>query len=177
MGEQSESIGVALEVGQVVPFALAQVLSEPQSGPFAEVGLYGFLARVAKRRIAQVVGQAGCRHDVAEIVERVEHFGRVGIARAQAYGHLVGKRASYTRHLEAVGQTVVYKYAAGEGEDLCLVLQTAEGRGKHEPVKVALKVVARSRLGVVVMFKPKPFVGNQLVPFHGVGSIVRHSGR
>ena len=58
VGEQAESIGIALEVGDVAPEHLAHLTLEFTPRSLGEEGLDGTLARMAKWWVAHVVGQA-----------------------------------------------------------------------------------------------------------------------
>ena len=67
--EQTEGVGVALEVGDVVPEAAAHILLQTGSRPFDEECLDGLLAAVTERRIPHVVRIAGCLYDRADLFE------------------------------------------------------------------------------------------------------------
>ena len=69
MREQTEGVGVALEVGDVVPEAAAHILLQTGSRPFDEECLDGLLAAVTERRIPHVVRIAGCLYDRADLFE------------------------------------------------------------------------------------------------------------
>ena len=69
MRQQTERIGVALEMNQVGPFAVGEEGTELQPRSLAEEGGDGLFARMAERRIAQIVAQARRGHDVAYVVE------------------------------------------------------------------------------------------------------------
>ena len=70
MGQQSESIGIALEVGNVVPELMAHLSLQIAARPLGEESLDGFLARVPKRGISHIVSQTGRRHDLADFIEQ-----------------------------------------------------------------------------------------------------------
>ena len=143
VGEQTEGVGVALEMGHVVPEGGAGTAAQRHAFALAEKGLNGFLAGVAEGRIAHVVGQAGCGHDGADLLK--QGVAQLGMARAQGLGHVVAQRHAHAGHLQAVGEPVVHEDAAGKGEHLRLVLHTAERCGEDEPVVIALE------FGAVVM--------------------------
>ena len=87
MGQQTEGVGVALEVGDIVPEGVAHLTLQVASGPFGEIGLDGFLTTVAEGRIAHVVGQAGGRYDLSDLCkERVTQF---RMTDGQLTGHIV----------------------------------------------------------------------------------------
>ena len=169
--EEAESVGIALEVRDVVPLLRrdavarlgADVISEKESVALAEVSAYGLLAAMSERRVAQVVGEAGGTHNAAQLGEmRAVEF---GVLLQDEATHVVAQAASHTAHLEAVGKPVVYEDAARQGEHLRLVLQTAEGSGEDKAVVVALKLsaVVASLLYVLL---PEPLARQQLFPVH-----------
>lgn len=51
MGEQAESIGVALKMSDVVPEGRTDLLFQETARSFCEESLYGFLTTVSERRI------------------------------------------------------------------------------------------------------------------------------
>ena len=59
MGQQTEGIGIALEVDEVVPEDGTHLTLEFAARAFEEIRLDGLLATVAKGWIAQVVSQTG----------------------------------------------------------------------------------------------------------------------
>ena len=67
MREQSEGIGIAVEVGDVGPEVLADLMLKMATLALGEEGLDGLLARVAEGRIAHVVSQTGRGHDLPHL--------------------------------------------------------------------------------------------------------------
>ena len=59
MGQQTEGIGIALEVDEVVPEDGTHLALEFAARAFEEIRLDGLLATVSEGRITQVVSQAG----------------------------------------------------------------------------------------------------------------------
>ena len=164
MREQTEGIGVALEVGKVVPEDRRHFTLKICTSAFEEIGLHGLLAAMAERRIAQVVGKAGGRHNLSDLLE--QRILKFWVALGEYPGYIIAQRHAHTGYLQRVGEAVVDEDAAREGEHLCLVLQTTERSGENQTVVVAFKlrtiVVA---LGVAV-FLPKALIGYQLLPIH-----------
>ena len=170
VGEQAKSIGIALEMRDVVPESLAHLAAQTAALVFGEIGLDGLFARVPEGRVAHVVGQSGRLHDGANLLEqRAPQF---GVPLDEPRGHVVAQRLAQRRHLQGVCQPVVHKHAARQREHLGLVLQPPERGRIDEPVAVALE------LGAVVMaqrmrvFLSEPPVGDELFPVHVVVFLV-----
>ena len=157
MHQRAQRVGIALKVDQVVPLPGRKLVFQCQTGPLAEVGPDGLLARVAEWRVAQVVCQAGSGNNLAHVTQFVDPRLAL-VARHEPDGYLAGQRFAHTRHLQAVCQAVVDKDAARQRKHLCLVLQAAERRREHQSVVVALKVAANAPFGVVVVLKSQPLV-------------------
>ncbi len=85
------------------------------------------LARMAKRRVAEVMGQA-------------DRLGQVFVD-AQCPRH----RAAQLRHLDRVREAGAEQVALVVQKNLGFVDQTAESGGMHDPVAVTLKSAARGR--------------------------------
>ena len=60
MCEQTEGIGVTFEVRYVVPESAAYHVMENPALTLSEECLDSLFARMSKRRVAHVVGKAGC---------------------------------------------------------------------------------------------------------------------
>ena len=69
MSQQTEGIGIALEVGEVVPERRTHFALQVAARAFEEVGLHGLLTTMAKGRIAQVVGEAGGRYNLSDFLK------------------------------------------------------------------------------------------------------------
>lgn len=87
VGEQAKGVGIAVKTCHVEPFGLGEAfavrgdeLMQTCSAPLAEVGAYGPLARVAKGRIAHVVGQTGGTDDGP-------HAGDLGVGQCGVAGY------------------------------------------------------------------------------------------
>ncbi len=156
MGKYAESIGVTLEMGKVLPESGRHLRLQCLAGSLREEGLYGFLAGMAKRRVAQVVCQTGSTHDGPYLLkERIFQFGTL---LHNTFRHVVTQGHAHARHLQTVGKPVVYEDAAWQRKHLRLVLQTAEGRGEDETVVVAFELGA-----VVVPLSMLVFLAEALV--------------
>ena len=124
MGQQTEGIGIALEVSDVAPELGTHLALQLTAVPLDEKGLDSLFAAVAKGWIAQVVGQTGGGDDLSDLLkERVLQF---GVLPDQLLGHVIAQRHADTGHLQRMCQTVVYEDTARKGEYLGLVLQTTE---------------------------------------------------
>ena len=65
--EGAQRVGVALKVDEVVPLLDGELVLEFQTAALAEVSPDGLFARMAERRVAQVVRQAGGSDDFADV--------------------------------------------------------------------------------------------------------------
>jgi len=154
--EQAEGIGVAFEVYQVLPFEFRELLPQAQSVSFREISADGPFARVAERRVAHVVCQAGSRHDGADF--RQVALVKLGMEGEQELGRIVAQRTPHARHFQAVRQSVVHEDASRKGKHLGLVLQASEGSGENQPVVVALELRAVVLPHLVEFLQAEPFV-------------------
>ncbi len=163
LGEDAETLGIALEVDQVgllfrreqVQIALAALL---------EPGADRTLAGVAERRVADVVGQAGRLHDIAQVGGagpfRQVTEGLQALAGADAQG------AAHAGHLQGVGEPVVHMVVGGQWVHLGFARQAPEGAGEDDLVMVAQKGGAAGFiLGVAVS---QAALVEQLFPVHGL---------
>ena len=125
---------------------------------------------MTERRVAEVVGKASGGYNLAQRVKFVRPWFSF-VPLLQHKRSLVGKRASYTGYFDAVGQSVVYKYASRQGEYLSFVLQPPERRGEYQSVVVACKIRALSFAVVAVLLKPETGVAYKSVPFHHAAKI------
>ncbi len=92
-------------------------------------GVEGVFAGVTKGRMAQVVRQA-------------DGFGEIFVGAQPA-----GQRAAQLGNFQRVCEACAIVIALVEDEDLCLVLQAAEGSGVNDAVTVALVSGPRFRFG------------------------------
>lgn len=69
VGEESESIGVTLKVGDVVPKGRGDPPTKEVAAVFCKEGLDSFLSGVSKGRVAHIVSQTCCLHDGANFFE------------------------------------------------------------------------------------------------------------
>ena len=172
MGEKAEGVGVAVEVDDVVPdqFALLLATFTEDEGTygfalaFVEETGYGAFAGVPEGWVAQIVGEAGATDDRPQGVHR---FGvECGVAAQQFAGGIGAKGTAYAGYFERVGETVVDKNTAGQGEYLGLVLHPTKGGREDEAVVVALKFSATFGHLVDREGLSEPFSGHQLLPIH-----------
>ena len=95
MGQQSEGIGIAFKMNQVIPLLLAQsgrvqlipIGLQPLTVSLTEESAYGLLARMTERRVAQIVSQTGCRYDGAQL--RYMGISQIGMLFNQHSGAVV----------------------------------------------------------------------------------------
>ena len=164
MGEQAEGVGIALEVGDVVPERGRHLLAQREALALGEEGLYGFLAGVAEGRVAHIVGQTGRSHDLSYF--RHHALAQLRLALAEAACYVAAQRHAHAGHLERMGEAVVYEDAARQREHLRLVLHAAKGCREDESVVVALElgaVVVTLRMAV---FLSEPLGRDELFPVH-----------
>lgn len=69
MRQDSEAVGITLEMGDVVPELGRNFIFQSLSGTLAEESLDSFFAGMTEGRIAQIVRQAGCTHDGSYFLE------------------------------------------------------------------------------------------------------------
>ena len=69
MGEQTEGIGIALEMDEVVPKDRAYLSLELGTCTIEEIGLHGFLPTMAERGIAQVMSQASGGNNLSDFLK------------------------------------------------------------------------------------------------------------
>ena len=171
MGEQAESIGITLEVYDVLPLPgrdaiarlRANVILQEQPAAFTKVGSYSRLATMTEGRVAHVVSKAGGRDDVAQFCEMRTVELRVILQDESA--DVVAQAAPHTADLEAMRQPVVHEDAARQGKDLRLVLQTPEGGRENQAVVVALEF----RTVVALLssaFQSQALAAQKLCPIH-----------
>ena len=137
MRQDSEAVGITLEMGDVVPELGRNFIFQSLSGTLAEESLDGFLARMTEGRIAQIVRQAGCTHDGSDFLE--ERILQLRTLLDDVTGDIVTQRHTHTCHFQTVSETVVDEDASRQREDLSLVLQPAECRREDETVVIALE--------------------------------------
>ena len=138
MRDESEGIGIALEMRDILPEVAVEHWLEFLSLAFCEEGLKGFLARMAEWRITHVVSQTGGGDDSAKFLD--EGAGEFGIATDDILGNIVSEGHTDACHLEGVREAVVYEYASRQREYLCLVLHTTEWSREYQSVVVALEL-------------------------------------
>ena len=162
--EQTEGVGVALEMYDVIPLlrrdAVARlrtdVVLKEQPIPLAEIGSYCRFAAVPKRRVAEVVGKAGGADDVAELGEMcaVEFW----MIFEDGAADVVAEAATHAADLQTVSEAVVHEDAAGQGKHLSLVLQPSEGSGEDKAIVIALEFRAVVTPSLHLLL-PKAFAG------------------
>ena len=164
MRQDSEAVGITLEMGDVVPELGRNFIFQSLSGTLAEESLDGFFSRMTKRRIAQIMCQAGCTHDGSDFLE--ERILQLRALLDDVTGDIVAQRHTHTCHFQAVSETVVYEDAARQRENLRLVLQPAESRREDESVVIALEFRAIVVAFGMFMLLSEALVRYELFPFH-----------
>ena len=139
MRQLTEGVGIAFEGDEVAPLLWFYKLFQLLAFSVLEETADGVLARVAERRIAEVVGQTSRSHDGLDV--GLTFFQLVMLV-CQLFNSSAGDGASYAGHFEAVGQAVVDHLCARQRKHLSLVLQSAEGATEDDAVVVALKRAA-----------------------------------
>ena len=164
MRQDSEAVGITLEMGDVVPELGRNFIFQSLSGTLAEESLDGFFSRMTEGRIAQIVRQAGCTHDGSDFLE--ERILQIRALLDDVAGDIVAQRHTHTCHFQAVSETVVYEDAARQRENLRLVLQPAESRREDQTVVIALELRAVIVALGVLMLLSESLVRYELGPFH-----------
>ena len=132
---------VAHLFGEVEPPAVAlqhvdhpqrvDVVLEPPAAALAQRRVEGLLAGVPERRVAEVVAEP-------------DRLGQV-LVEAERSGDGAGDAAC----LQRVGEAGAVMVALGGDEDLCLVLEPAEGLRVDDPVAIALERRAHGAVGLL----------------------------
>ena len=120
MSEQTERIGIAVEMCDVCPLLWGELILVLDTLVFQEIGSNGTFARVSERRVAEIVGQTGSRYDGTNF-ENVS-VGKFWLLFYQGMRHIITQTSSHTCHFERMGQSVVHKYTAWQRKHLRLVL-------------------------------------------------------
>ena len=121
-------------------------------------------------RIAEIVSQTCRRNYIAEMVEMLDSLPRRDVFLAQGHGDIVGHGFAHTRHFHTMGQAVVDKDTAGQGENLSLVLQAPERRREDKAVVVTPEISACGiLLGIVIILKSEALVVHKAFPLHATG--------
>lgn len=164
VGEEAEGVGIAIEMGDVVPHLERKLVAKMESFAFGKKGTNGGFSFVSERGITQIVCQTSGTDDGTDAFEGGNVFSSV--AWDEQARNVSSQGASYAGNFEGMGETIVHKDTAGEGKNLRFVLQPAEGRGEDESVVVALKLSALfvgRTLGVLLSPTRR---GDELIPFH-----------
>ena len=69
MREQTEGIGIAFKVSNIVPELMADLPLQVAARSFGEVGLNGFLTTMAEGRITHIVCQTSRGHNLSDLGE------------------------------------------------------------------------------------------------------------
>ena len=162
--EQSEGVGVTLEVRQVLPHLRRHTFLQRQSAALAKERLYSLLARVSERRIAHVVRQTRRAHDGAQLLE--ERTREFGVHTLQRTRHVIAQRHAHARHFERVSEAVVNEDAAWQRKHLCLVLHTTERSREDKAVVVAFELRAVVVALGVAQLLSESLVRYELLPIH-----------
>ena len=81
MSEQTESVGITIEVGDIIPHLNWKFILKMEPLSFGEKGTNGCFSFMSKRRVSQIVRQTGCTHNGTNTLERSDVFS--GIARTE----------------------------------------------------------------------------------------------
>src|SRR6185437_406049 len=179
MRQRSESIGIPFEIQEIAlpvetELALETLLGfSPQLLP--EKDPDRLLSRMPKRWIAYIVRQTCGPDDGRQLipVKFQELPAGIRIFFTQRISYRPAERPAYGCHFQAMGKPVMDKDRPGQRKDLGLVLQTAEGGRKNDPVVVAQK--RGPRLAALATLSPRSSAGAhrriQLLPVHAVFAI------
>ena len=67
MGEQAESVGIALKMGNIVPESRRNLRFQRAAHTFRKESLYGFLATMSEGWVSQVMSQTGSADDLSDL--------------------------------------------------------------------------------------------------------------
>ncbi len=136
--ENAKARRVALKVLQVGLLGGAEAGDEALGRPASEVGRNRIFARVAERRVADVVGEAGGRHDIAAVLGKVRQLaGNVGVVFEHAAGREAAQRAAHAGRFERVREAGMHEIGFRQRHHLGFALQAPEGRREHYPVIIS----------------------------------------
>ncbi|CEG52415.1 hypothetical protein PXNS11_250028 [Stutzerimonas xanthomarina] len=133
--KHSKSLCVAFEVEKVRALRVAHIVEPSAPCGLLEPAANSILAGMAKRRIANVMGEAGRLDDHPE-VGRAAPFGQV-LAQHFPYAHAQG--TADAADLKRVGQAGVDMVIAGNRMHLGLASEPPERAGKDDPVVVLVE--------------------------------------
>ena len=140
MGEDAESVGIALKMGEIVPEYRRYFALQLCASPLEEICLHRLLSTMTERRVAQVVSQTGCGYNLSDFLK--ECVFQFWVTPGELLCYIVTRRHACTGHLQGVSQTVVYEDAARKRKHLRLVLQTTERGREDQPVIIAFELRA-----------------------------------
>ena len=92
VSKQAEGVGIALEVGDVIPEARAHLFLQVAARSFCEETLYRLLATMSERRIAHIVGKSCSLHYRTYLLE--ECPAEVWVSIREDACHVVAQRLS-----------------------------------------------------------------------------------
>ena len=159
-------------MSQVFPLCRGELFSvglfffQCQPFSFRKESRDGAFAGMSEWRIAQIVRQTCCGNNGADFGQiRVLQFGAAG---KDGFGYVIAQRTAYAGNFQAMCQPVVYEYAAGQREHLCLVLQSPERCGEDEAVVIPLKFRTVLVTLFMKLFQAESFGGYEGIPVHHV---------
>jgi uncharacterized protein YoaH (UPF0181 family) len=143
--QHSKTLSIALEIQKVTALGLAHAVQPAAPGRLLKPMADGVFAGMAKRRVADVVSQAGRLHHHAQVGGVAPVWQRV----AQGFTDTHAQRAADAADFQRVGQAGVNVIVAGDRVHLGLAPEAAECAGENDAVMVFVKRAAAEFLRAV----------------------------
>ena len=160
--QHPKALCIAFKAQEVVTLDIAHIIQPATLGGLLEPVANGVFTGVTKRRIANVVGQAGRLHHHAQIGGVAPL--RQGTADRFAHAHAQG--AADAANFERVGEAGMDMIVAVDRVDLGLAPQAAKGARENDAVVVFVKRAAPELFRAVVGFA-EAFAIKQGLPIQG----------
>ena len=146
LAQNAVALGVAVKVFKVGDFGFTQVAKRCGITVLAEPFANGRFTRMTKRRVTDVVREAGGLHDRSEMVF-VNVLGQILFNQMI---HRNREAAAHARHFDAVSQAAVHMVIHRERVHLRLTAKAPERCRKNNTVVIAVKVrTVRVQIGGV----------------------------
>jgi hypothetical protein len=113
--------------------------------------------------VSQIMSQTGRTDNASKF--RQMGVCQMGMKRKQFTAYIIAQTTSHAADFQTMCQTVMDKNAAGQRENLGLVLKTSERGRKDNTVIIALKFCTVI-LALWLVFLPQTLVGQELLPIH-----------
>ena len=146
LAQNAVALGVAVKVFKISHFGIIQVTHRSRIAVLTEPFANGRFTRMTKRRVTDVVREAGGLHNRSEMVF-VNVLGQILFNQMI---HRNRKAAPHARHFDAVSQATVHMVIHRERVHLSLAAKAPERCRKNNTVVIAVKVrTVRVQIGGV----------------------------